>query len=163
MVLDNIESAISSSLVILAISMWAVIMSTFFAAVHIPQDEIIQTQILSQAVAMDHEGPYIDPASGNLYAIHYGMDNSTNGNDNGIIPVNFTNIITVVPSNITTAGPDYNTSVNTFYLIRTIPIILNSGDLRFQSWTVQAGYSNFTYPQPLTNVTTYNTSSFTGQ
>ncbi len=148
MALDNIESSISSSLTILAIAMWAVIMATFFAALHIPQDEITQTQILSQAVSMDNEGQYKDPASGNHYLLHYGFDNSSNNDYAGSVGVAFTDTM-VVPSIITTGGPNYYTSSNTHYILRTIPIIVNgSGDMRFQSWTVQGGYDNFTLPAP---------------
>ncbi len=114
-----------------------------------PQDEIVQTQVLSQAISMDNQGQYKDPASGNQYLLHYGYDNSSNNDRAGAVGANFTNTMSV-PSLITTSGPSYGTSANTFYILRTIPMIVNgSGAMRFQSWTVQAGYDNFTLPQPI--------------
>jgi hypothetical protein len=123
-------------------------MATFFANLHVPQDEITQTQILSQAISMDNQGQYKDPASGNQYLLHYGYDNSSSDDKKGVVGAKFTNTM-ALPSIITTSGPDYNTSSNTHYILRTVPMIVNgSGDMRFQSWTVQGGYNNFTLPQP---------------
>ncbi len=151
MALDNIESSFSSSLTILAISLWAVMMATFFIDLHVPQDEITQTQLLSQAIAMDNQGRYHDPVSGNRYLVYFGTDNSTNNSKAGIAGVNFSNYNNMVlpTSIITTNGPNDNLTVNTEYILRTIPMIVNnSGDMRFQSWTLQAGYDSFKPPKP---------------
>ncbi len=149
MALDNIESSFSSTLTILAISLWAVMMATFFIDLHVPQDEITQTQLLSQAIAMDNQGGYQDPASGNRYLVYFGTDNSANNSKAGMAGTNFTNNMVLPTSLITTRGPNDNLTVNTHYILRTIPVIVNnSGDMRFESWTVQAGYDSFTPPQP---------------
>ncbi len=99
---------------------------------------------------MDNQGQYIDPASGNQYLLHYGYDNSSNNDFSGSVAVNFTNNMTI-PSVITTGGPNFSMSANTNYILRSIPMIVNgSGDMRYQSWTVQGGYNNFSLPQPNT-------------
>lgn len=148
MALDNIESSFSSMLTILAISLWAVMMATFFIDLHVPQDEITQTQLLSQAIAMDNEGGYHDPASGNRYLVYFGTDKSINNSKAGIAGASFSNNMVLPTSLITTNGPNDNLTVNTHYILRTIPVIVNnSGDMRFQSWTVQAGYDSFSPPQ----------------
>jgi hypothetical protein len=149
MALDNIESSFSSSLTIMAISLWAVMMATFFVALNLPQDEITQTQLLSQAIAMDNEGGYRDPASGNRYLVYIGTDDSKNNSKAGKAATNFSNNMVLPTSIITTTGPNDNLTVNTNYILRTVPIIVNnSGDMRFQSWTVQAGYDSFKPPEP---------------
>jgi transglutaminase/protease-like cytokinesis protein 3 len=144
MALDSIESSLSSAITLLALSLWAVMMATFFVSLHVPQDEITQTQILAQATAMDNEMNYIDPVSGNRYLINSGIDNSTDNNKAGKITANYSNYMVLPTSLITTSGPDENFSVNTHYIIRSVPLILNeSGAIRYQSWTVQAGYDSF--------------------
>ncbi len=148
MALDSIESSLSSAITLLALSLWAVMMATFFVSLHVPQDEITQTQILAQATTMDSEINYIDPVSGNRYLINYGIDNSTDNNKAGKIPANYSNYMVLPTSLITTNGPDENFTVNTHYIIRSIPLILNdTGAIRYQSWTVQAGYDSFRPPE----------------
>ncbi len=148
MALDAIESSLSSAITLLALSLWAVMMATFFVTLHLPQDEITQTQILAQSTAMDNEFNYIDPVSGNRYLINSGADNSIDNNKAGKIPANYSNFMVLPTSLITTNGPNENFSVNTHYIIRSVPLILNeSGAIRFQSWTVQAGYDSFKRPE----------------
>ncbi len=148
MALDSIESSLSSAITLLALSLWAVMMATFFVSLHVPQDEITQTQILAQATTMDNEMNYIDPVSGNRYLINSGIDNSTDNNKAGKIPANYSNFMVLPTSLITASGPDENFTVNTHYIIRSIPLILNdTGAIRFQSWTVQAGYDSFKPPE----------------
>ncbi|KPQ42312.1 MAG: hypothetical protein MPEBLZ_03136 [Candidatus Methanoperedens nitroreducens] len=148
MALDSIESSLSSAITLLALSLWAVMMATFFVSLHVPQDEITQTQILAQSTAMDNEINYVDPVSGNRYLINYGIDNSTDNNKAGKIPANYSNYMVLPTSLITTNGPDENFTVNTHYIIRSIPLILNdTGAMRYQSWTVQAGYDSFKPPE----------------
>ncbi len=148
MALDSIESSLSSAITLLALSLWAVMMATFFVSLHVPQDEITQTQILAHATAMDNELNYIDPVSGNRYLINYGIDNSTDNNKAGKITTNYSNYMVLPTSLITTNGPDENFTVNTHYIIRSIPLVLNeSGAIRYQSWTVQAGYDSFKPPE----------------
>lgn len=148
MALDTIESSFSSTLTVMALSLWAVMMATFFVTLHVPQDEITQTQLLSQAISMDNEGGYRDPASGNRYTVYFGTDDSKNNSKAGKAATNFSNNMVLPTSIITTTGPNENLSVNTHYIIRTVPVIVTDGDMRFQSWTVQAGYDSFKPPEP---------------
>jgi hypothetical protein len=146
--LDSIESSLSSAITLLALSLWAVMMATFFVSLHVPQDEITQTQILAQSTDMDNQINYVDPVSGNRYLINYGIDNSTDNNKAGKITANYSNFMVLPTSLITTSGPNENFSVNTHYIIRSIPLILNdTGAIRYQSWTVQAGYDSFKPPE----------------
>jgi hypothetical protein len=148
MALDSIESSLSSAITLLALSLWAIMMATFFVSLHVPQDEITQTQILAQSTSMDNEMNYIDPVSGNRYLINSGIDNSTDNNKAGKISANYSNYMVLPTSLITTTGPDENFTVNTHYIIRSIPLILNdTGAMRYQSWTVQAGYDSFKPPE----------------